>query len=252
MDDNPLVDGSAEREYVFYNDVHVGSAYDDQIVEYNYVASPPSTMIATVNVGNSQRDAGTGFCGETAYFFSGNFDNVYFQSSNDTGNLWVVGNSIGPSHLYSVAITNNVMGTATSQATLSNASPFGYGSPVTEFCNNGTNACASNGTKTTAGTDYLFFSVYQGLPSPCINSGGHGCVMSYNITTPSAPTLAGALDELAPNTGVPLNPTGAIVIDNALASPTGTSNIYFSTRKTNGTCSSGPTGICAVQASQVP
>ena len=320
VDDNPLVDGSAEREYVFYNDVHIsGLIYDDQIVEYNYVALPPSTAIATVNVGNSQRAAGSGSCGETAYFFSGNFDNVYFQSSTDTGNLWVVGDSIGPSILYQVPITNDVMSsTATAVVTLSNSAPYGYGSPVTEFCNNGTSACAvqtatgctfttssttvtcSGGGFTTgdvgasvtgtnipagatiatfvsstqvkisadptgnegspgitltvgvtkAGTDYLFFSVYQGLPSPCVNSSGNGCVMSYNITTPSAPTLAGALNEIAPTSSLPLNPTGAIVIDNALASPTGTSNIYFSTRSTTTSCRSGPTGICAVQASQ--
>jgi hypothetical protein len=43
-------------------------------------------------------------------------------------------------------------------------------------------------------------------------------------------------------------PTGGFIIDNALTTPSGTSQIYFLTQDTSGTvtCS----GICGVQASQ--
>jgi hypothetical protein len=102
------------------------------------------------------------------------------------------------------------------------------------------------------GTDYLFVSVYDGLPTGCTQSSGttyYGCVMSFNITTASSfGTSLAPLGELNFNSLQYAPPTGAMIVDNALATPTGTSQIYFLTQDATGTttCS----GICGVQASQ--
>ena len=251
MNDSPLIDSTAQREYVFFDDVAISGSYFDQIDEYNFAATPPNTLVSRVNVGNSEASAGK--C-DHAYFFSGNFDNVYYQSMDPpSGNLWVVGNSIGPSTLYQVPITSNVMSTsATSIATLSNSSSLGYASPVTEFCNNNVSNCTSNGTQTTSGTDYLFFSVYEGTLSGCTSTGANGCVVAYNITVPASPSLVATLNKSTPTLYPSLEATGGIVVDNSLSSPAGTSNVYFNTRNNvANSCGSGqPEGICAVQASQ--
>ena len=136
-------------------------------------------------------------------------------------------------------------------------------SPLTEFCNNGLSPCTSNGTATTAGIDYLFFSVARATMSGnnCGSGGsGDGCVLSYEITNPSVtPTLSGSLEVTDIGSTVCWS-TGGIVIDGSV--PTGTlagaSQVYFINLNGNeavgggaGTCGSGSaTYMQAVQASQ--
>jgi hypothetical protein len=129
------------------------------------------------------------------------------------------------------------IGTPASEVTaLSNTNGFTYpwASPATEFCNPGANAaCALNagGTATTTGTDYLFFSVYQGDgPTGCTNGASDGCYFSYNISAgAAAPTLSGAVNE----TGLVSFPgcwaTGGFIIDNDVQTGTeaGASEMYF-------------------------
>lgn len=247
VDDSPVMDPTGPRTYLFLDDELNDDSIYDVIVSFSYNSAGYTGTGAVEAVGMGEYNRGG--CSHQASFFSGNFDNVYYESTNQTGNLWVVGSSYGPSMLYRVPITSNSMGTPTAVATLSNAAAYGYGSPVTEFCNNGVNPCTSNGTITTAGKDYIFFSVYEGTLAGCTSTGAFGCVVSYNITDPASPSLSGAQNLAAP-TSVPLHATGGIVVDNALSSPTGTSNIYFNTRSTTETCGDLTIGICAIQASQ--
>jgi hypothetical protein len=117
------------------------------------------------NGSSAGTQVGTGFA--TYYIYAGQFDNVYYQSSNQTGNLWVLGNTgaVGGT-LYQIPITANVMSTSSTQAvpglTPGSGSTHAWPSPITEFCNSGANPCTASATQTTSGTDYLFFSVYRG------------------------------------------------------------------------------------------
>ena len=84
---------------------------------------------------------GTGATGY--YLYAGNFDNVYYDSSNNTGNLYVVGNTGATTGaiLYQVGLSGGFLtGTATAVVTgLTASGAYPWPSPVTEFCNNGAN-----------------------------------------------------------------------------------------------------------------
>jgi hypothetical protein len=146
-----------------------------------------------------------------------------------------------------VTFTITGMGTPASAVTV-NDSHYPWPSPLTEFCNNGASACSlsAGGTATTGGIDYIFFSVYHSSAgSSCDNSSGHGCVVSYNVSTPSSITEAG--------TGMPVTTagasgsagcwaTGGIVVDNAVASGTQVGASQFYLINLNGNDAGGPTG----------
>lgn len=128
------------------------------------------------------------------------------------------------------------------------AKTSGTGGNFTLSTNYSTEITVSGGPNGSA-TDYIFLSVYFGTQSGCTQSTNNGCVMSFDVTTPSTfssgLTPGGALNVSAPTSAAP---TGGLIVDNALNSPAGSSQIYFLTLYTSGTspCS----GICAVQASQ--
>jgi hypothetical protein len=104
-----------------------------------------------------------------------------------------------------------------------------------------------------SGTDYLFLSIYSGTQTNCTtDTAGDGCVMSFNITSPtfnSSFAAAGAMNLSSVDFA---SPTGGIIIDNALTTPSGASQIYFLTQDTAGTAigSTSCSGICGAQASQ--
>ena len=161
------------------------------------------------------------------YFFSGIFDNIYYSSSNGTaGNLYVVGNINSTSgSLYRVPISSSgAMGTPVA-VKINGTAP--YPSPITEFCNNGTSACAASGTATTQGTDYIFFSVYNASETGCATTAGAGCVLAYNVST-GAPVFSSALPE-SYGTAFKCFVTGGIIVNNAIPAGTqaGASEIYF-------------------------
>jgi hypothetical protein len=114
----------------------------------------------------------------------------------------------------------------------------------------GLNNFAWNGTTLAGGgTDYIFVSVFGGTESGCTNGSTDGCVMSFNITTPSNFTSSITPSGTQNLTAVEYAaPTGGIIIDNGVSTPAGTSQIYFLTLDISG--SSPCTGVCAVQASQ--
>ena len=96
------------------------------------------------------------------------------------------------------------------------------GSPVTEIFN---------------GSDYIFFSVTAGgSQSTCTGP----CVYSYTVTSAPAATISAGLAAAGGTSG--------IIIDNVATTPTGASQVYFSTLGSQ-SCA-GVSGGCAVQASQ--
>jgi hypothetical protein len=103
-----------------------------------------------------------------------------------------------------------------------------WSSPLTEFCNNGTSACAVSGGATTTGTDYLFFSGNTGNVTGCTASSGNGCVFSYNISNPSSVSFSAGMN--VTNIASPgCWASGGLVIDNSVPSGTmaGASQVYF-------------------------
>ena len=228
--DAPLVDSNAGKVYVFVEDTAAQTsgcttAGDNCVYQFPTTFTGSGTSVGTSEPLGTGAVAG-GAAGEH-YFFSGIFDNIYYSSSNGTaGNLYVVGNINSTSgSLYRVPITSSgAMGTPVA-VKINGTAP--YPSPVTEFCNNGTSACAASGTATTAGTDYIFFSVYNASETGCATTAGAGCVLVYNVST-GAPVFSSSLAE---SYGTAFNcfVTGGIIVDNAI--PTGTqagaSEIYF-------------------------
>ena len=120
---------------------------------------------------------------------------------------------------------------------------YAAGLPITEFCNNGNNACTAS-----QGTDYLFLSVLafgsQFATNPCPSQSiSIGCIMGFTAprsgTVSSSATPNGMLQEAGGASG--------IVVDNGAS---GASNIYFSTLLNQTCTTSGGTGGCAVSATQ--
>ena len=242
--DAPIVDPSAEKVYVF-----VGADNSTNC------SNGPCAAVFQFSTGFSSGNSGIEATAGAGYntLFAGAFDNQYFTSagSSPTGHLYVVGGT-GPQNntLYAIAINGGGMtaGAATAGPQLATnytaGSFYAPGLQVSEFCNNGGNACSA-----TQGTDYLFLSVLafgaqfssNPCPSPGINS---GCVMGF--TAPSGSAVVGI--SATPN-GTLQEAGGAsgIVVDNGAS---GASNIYFSTLANQTCTTSGGTGGCAVSATQ--
>ena len=239
--DAPIVDSSAAKEYVFTADDNVlsgacGFSYCTAV--WQFPTSLASVTEATVGVTFNTTDVQ----------YDGMFDNTYFTSANPaspTGHLYVNGRDngiVGAPVLWLVSINSNVMssGVATHGPTLTSA--YATGSPVAEFFN--------------SPTDWIFLSVtgsaVTGTPISCPASAG--CIMSFNVTSASGFGTGTTTSA----TATEASGTSGIVIDNALSSPAGTSQVYFSPLSTqacagnNGTGSQGQaaSGGCAIQASQ--
>jgi len=163
-----------------------------------------------------------------AHIFPGAFDNIYLSAVGPTGNLYVCGNPGGAPTLYRVPLSNNVMGTPVTVATLTGATTSATCSPVTEFYN------------TTTSTDWLFLSVSaSGNRTGCTGA----CVYSFNATSAlSAGTNANAGMSSAGG-------SSGIIVDNSGGSSSTVANVYYSTLS-NQACGTGGTGGCAVQATQ--
>jgi hypothetical protein len=184
--DAPLVDGNAGMAYAFVTDsAHISGCAAATNCVYQYEISSLTTSGVAPN---GEEPLGTGAASD--YLFSGFFDNVYFESGPNAGHIYAVGNTGAKGAvLYQIPINGSgAMTTPVSEGTISSTTTgtyLGWGSPVAEFCNNGTSACASNGTATTSGTDYIFLSVYRGTNGGCTTTTSNGCVMSYNASEPA-------------------------------------------------------------------
>ncbi len=227
--DGTIVDSTTEEVYVFVGDD--GSS--------NCTASTPCAAVYQFPVSFAAGASGTEATVGTGYEFllAGTFDNAYFASSNNTGHLYVVGNT-GPANntLYQISINSGAMtsGAATAGPVVSTNYTNGYyaaGLQVTEFYPGSSN-------------DYIFLGVLAyGAPSGCgTGTLGDGCVIGYNVYSSAisgSTTPTGA----APEAGG----TSGIVVDNASS---GAQNIYFSTLLNQSCTTSGGTGGCAIQTLQ--
>jgi hypothetical protein len=119
---------------------------------------------------------------------------------------------------------------------------------------------AIQGGQTTSGTDYVFFSVNRGAKTGCTNSAGDGCILSYNVSNPTAVSLSGSgLNVTTPGTNG-CWATGGLIIDNSDPNTTGAEQIYFINLNgaaaggvsgaTSSNCTTGTATINATQASQ--
>ncbi len=236
--DAPLVDSSAGKLYAFVTT----STFSNP--GKNAVYQLPTNF--TSITGASVQPVGVGAAGY--YLYDGAFDNVYYSSATFTGNLYAVGNTglTAGAILYQIPITNSSMGTPVALITGLTYTGAGatspWPSPLNEFCNNGLSACTSNGTQTTAGTDYIFFSVNRGTGLGCTSTAGNGCILSYIVSNPATVSRAGSGLNVTTPGGNGCWSTGGIVIDNSV--PTGTlagaSQTYFTGLGTN--TAGGPTG----------
>jgi hypothetical protein len=258
-----VVDPSAQTVYAFIADsAHISNC----AVGSNCVVQFKTNTItngSTTAAPSGEEALGTG--GANYNLYDGTFDNVYYSSSipsSPSGSIYAVGNTDATSGtLYQVTIASNALTAVTSKVTGlgGNGAERPWPSPVTEFCNNGANPCVSSGTATTSGTDYIFFSVYQGTTGSCTASPYNaGCVYAYTVDSPSTVTFSSNMQLTFPG-GIFESGcwgTGAFVIDNSSTS-TGASQVYFinldgnSPSTTPSTCTSG-TGntIDATQAQQ--
>ena len=256
--DAPLIDSNTGGVFAFANQSKTAVYTGDNVVFGLTTFFTNATGIGTSPITVTQDNGATGH-----YLYSGGFDNVYYQSSNGTGNIYAVGDTgltTGAS-LYRIGLTAVMIGGSgvtqvATGLTFSGADAYPWPSPLSEFCNG---ACTVSGGVTNAGTDYVFFSVNQGNKTGCTASAGNGCIMSYNVSNPAAITLAGAQN----HTNVGTNgcwPTSGIVVDND-ATTTGASQIYFISLNgaaaggaggaTSTACSTGAaTTIDGIQASQ--
>ncbi|MGO9863054.1 MAG: hypothetical protein ACLPLR_05545, partial [Terriglobales bacterium] len=235
--DGLLVDSSAGKIYAF---VTTNSYAGSGVAVGANAVYELSTNFTSIT-GASGKAVGTG--GALYYLYAGTFDNVYFSSSTATGNLYAVGNTgvTTGATLYRIPIASSVMGTPVAAVTglsVNAAGAYPWPSPLIEFCNNGASPCTASSTATTAGTDYVFFSVNQGNVAGCTAGAGNGCVLSYNVTTTTVTQSHTGLNVTTPG-GNGCWATGGIVIDNSSAMA-GASQTYFLGLGSN--AAGGPTG----------
>ncbi len=229
--DSPLVDPSAGTSGTIY--AFVG---DDNTVTSNclFGAFPCSAIFQFKNgyaSGNAGVETTLSYGSATIPLYTGTFDDVYYNSSVATGNIYTCGQVGSQLAMYKVPITANATpGTGTIGADLSTVTVGGGPtcSPVSEIY---------NGT-----TDIIFAGVNEDAESVTGCTTG-ACIYNFVITGGATPsTISHGLPSAAGSSG--------ILLDNTAAT-TGASNVYFSTLG-NQSCatSGGSAGGCAIQASQ--
>jgi hypothetical protein len=166
----PMVDSTAMSVYVFVGDNAGGTA------SAVYVFDISTGNITTGSTGSS---VAVGTNSATVPLYGAAFDNIYFSSANGqqpAGNVYVCGNAGGNPTLYQIPITYSGgphLGSVVTGPVL--ASSNVACSPLTEFYN------------TTTSTDWMF----GGVPATSCGAGtgAGGCVMSFNITSGTAPSI---------------------------------------------------------------
>jgi hypothetical protein len=226
--DAPLVDPTYENVYAFV--AGAATSLSSACTTGNNCIAQFPTSFATGAGPSSTAHVGTG--GVSYPLYAGDFDNVFYSSSSVAGDIWVMGNTgTFGGILYRIPITTGgalgTVATMVSPVTADTTGHFPWSSPITEFCSG---TCTANGSVTTSGTDYIFFSVdrLNTTEGSCGSASGDGCILAYTITNPtSGLTLGGASGYLGVTTqGTPgCWSSGGLVIDNS--DTTNGSNVYF-------------------------
>jgi hypothetical protein len=165
--DSPIVDSTQERVYAFVGaDSTTSCANSGPCAGVFQFSTSSGTPLTAGSPAESQVGAGYEF------MMSGAFDNQYYNSSNGTGHLYVVGGT-GPSNntLYAITISSDTMtNPGTAGPTVGSNYTNGFyaaGMQVTEYLN--------------GSTDYIFASVLAyGNVSGC--TGGTGTVTTSSTT----------------------------------------------------------------------
>jgi hypothetical protein len=234
--DAPILDSQAGSVYVFAFCDTTNTCADNGHRARSAVFQFPVSFVG----GSTGTERTFGQTYGSTILYAGGFDNLYYSSGSQTGNLYICGagyalNANQPT-LYQVPLTSNVMGTAVTGPWLS---PLTGCSPVTEFLN--------------GPTDWIFLSTHaegrSGSPINC-PSDTISCVMSFDVTSGAGFGTSKATNATATAVGG----TSGIIIDNSVSSPAGTSNVYFTPLGNESCAGNGITGSghggCAVQASQ--
>jgi hypothetical protein len=219
IDDAPIVDG-ATGLVIAINSTD-GTNFGTILQADTALANPVSLRIG-----------GSGVGGNGSPIYSGAFDNTYF-SSPSTGHMYVCGKARANRDRAAVYRLNfdgsgalifegaNWLGGPSGDL----VSDSGHAcSPVTEFFNS------------TTGTDWIFFSVGNhirssnpvpiGVCSAGVEPLPFGCVMSVDVTNPSAAWPPAAANFGARTPGIDAGSTSGFVVDNVSASGQA-SSIYF-------------------------
>jgi hypothetical protein len=154
--DAPLVDGNTGQAFVFVNQSGNYSETGLNAV-YQYPISYSGTTVGSPGV-VALATATNGLAGH--YLYDGTFDNVYFESTNGTGNLYSVGNTgltTGATLFKEVMSSGGLVAGGVTSAvtglTVSGANAYPWPSGVTEFCNGACTVQTATGcTFTTAST----------------------------------------------------------------------------------------------------
>jgi hypothetical protein len=233
--DSPTVDPSIGNVYVFVRgDSGTGAAKRAGVCQFTTTFAAASTCSVT---GGNEAQVSSNATLLGTRFFAGDFDNIYFNSANGTGNLYVCGNSLvgatTATTVWQIPVTAGVLGTAVQGPQIATANA--ECSPMTEF---------DDGT-----TDRIFVSVVaSGLTTVPIGCPTNtGCIMSFDITNPATWTTTTATSATAAAAGG----TSGVIIDSSTG-PVGSSQIYFTPLATGNCITATGQGIggCAVQASQ--
>jgi len=237
--DAPIVDTSAQVVYVFAPDDEASSGCTTGS-HCTSLYQLPTTFSG--GAGSSGTTAHLGIGSGSVPVYAGTPDNAYFNTdigtgshpSTPRGSIYGCGNTGGAPVLYQVSIDTGALGTVHTGPTLTSAS--GTCSPITEI-------------DTSTSTDLIFLSV-TASGNVGITAGGNtctgACAYSFNVTsfTPGSPITTSAT---AANGLTAAGGTSGIIIDNIATTPSGTSQIYFSTLSDDSSCGEGG---CAEQAAQ--
>lgn len=246
--DGVLFDSTTQHLYAFITASAALSATGTCAANSNCVAEFATNFGAGLAPAVVQ-SVGTGGAGYNLY--AGTFDNVYYSSPTSSGYLYSIGDTGATTGaiLYQIPVTSGAMGTpinALGTTLLTGSGTYPWPSPLTEFCNNGLSACTASSSATTAGQDYVFFSVNQsavgGGVGGCTNAAGNGCILSYNVKTPTSVALSGTGQNFWTPTSFGCWATSGIVVDNSVPVGTtiGASQIYFV--NLNGAAAGGASG----------
>jgi hypothetical protein len=223
--DAPLVDGTNGILFAF---VTTSGSYSETGDNAVYEFSTSFTTFGfpgVVPVGTG----GTGY-----YLYAGTFDNVYYGSTSPpSGNIYVVGNTgaAGGGALYRVPISGGGLAGSVSVATV-NSTEHAWPSPVTEFCNPGTNSACGVLTQTATGCTFTTTST----TITCSGGGFASGDVGASITGTNIPVGA-TISTFVSSTQVKISadPSGAETSPGVsltiMATNTGTDYIFFSVNR---------------------